>query len=53
MSALGTPVEVGKIDGALRELWDTNEAATKASLINFAIYSEAEGALDANSDLIA
>ncbi|MDG2124217.1 MAG: glucose-6-phosphate dehydrogenase assembly protein OpcA, partial [Verrucomicrobiales bacterium] len=51
--SLGNPVEVGKIAGALRGLWDTNDAVTKASLINFAIYSECENCLETNSTLIS
>jgi glucose-6-phosphate dehydrogenase assembly protein OpcA len=53
LSEIGQPVALGEIDRALRDLWDSNEAATKASLVNFAIYSEAADALHRNSDVIA
>jgi len=37
----GLPVEIGKIDRALKQLWQEGEgAATRASLINFAVYCE-------------
>lgn len=41
LSCLGTEVPLPKIDRALKELWATDGAnKTRASLINFAIYSE-------------
>ena len=41
--AAGIPVEIGKIDRALKKLWTDNEGVkTRASLINLAIYSEAQ-----------
>ena len=37
----GLPVEIGKIDRELKRLWQEGEgAATRASLINFAVYCE-------------
>ncbi len=39
----GLPVEVGKIDRELKKLWQQNEGATRASLVNLAVYSEASG----------
>ena len=42
-SRSGLPVEVGKIDHELKKLWQENEGATRASLINLAVYSEDAG----------
>jgi glucose-6-phosphate dehydrogenase assembly protein OpcA len=50
LSSLGTEVELPKIDRALKELWSSDEAKTRASLINFAIYSEAPDTILANND---
>jgi len=52
MPDLGIPTPLPKIDGALRELWDNNEAVTRASLINFAIYSESTDCIEHNTSLI-
>lgn len=53
MSALlGKPVAVGEIAGELKKLWEADDAATNASLMNLAIYSEASGALERNSKAI-
>lgn len=53
MSAiLGQPVEVGSIGKELKKLWEADEAATNASLMNLAIYSEQAGALEQNSEAI-
>lgn len=53
MSAiLGQAVEVGAISKELKKLWEADDAATNASLMNFVIYSEQEGALEENSDAI-
>lgn len=49
----GLPVEVGKIDKELKKLWDQNEGATRASLVNLAVYSEAPDSLPANTRLIS
>ncbi|MGJ8726427.1 MAG: glucose-6-phosphate dehydrogenase assembly protein OpcA [Roseibacillus sp.] len=53
MSAiLGQPVEIGAISKELKKLWEADEAATNASLMNFAVYSEQAGALEENSEAI-
>jgi glucose-6-phosphate dehydrogenase assembly protein OpcA len=50
----GMPVEVGKIDRELKKLWEVSEdAMTRASLINLALYSEAPGSLSENTQLIS
>lgn len=52
--AAGLPVEIGKIDKELKKLWDTGgDAATRASLINFAIYCEGAERMEENTALIA
>lgn len=52
--APGIPVEIGKIDRALKKLWTDNEGVkTRASLINLAIYSEAPGSLPRNTGIIS
>ena len=52
--SLGLPVEIGKIDKELKKLWAESEGAmTRASLINLAVYSEAPGSLEKNTQLIA
>ena len=53
MSALGQPVEIAEIDSALRALWEEDDTATRASLTNFAIYSECDDCLEANTDVIS
>src|SRR5437764_13265813 len=50
--APGVPVAVGKIDKELKKLWEQNEGATRASLVNLAVYSEAPNSLPANTKLI-
>lgn len=52
LSALGQETPVSAIDQSLRALWASSEAATKASLINFAVYSENPESLTANTGLI-
>ena len=47
-SILGKEVSPSAIDKELRLLWDADQASTKASLMNFAIYSEAGDSLLAN-----
>lgn len=50
----GLPVEVGAIDKQLKQLWSQEHgAATRASLINFAVYAEGPGAMESNTALIA
>ena len=52
--SLGLPVEIGRIDKELKKLWQKGEGAmTRASLINLAVYSEAPGSLEKNTQLIA
>ena len=52
--SLGLPVEIGKIDKELKKLWaESAGAMTRASLINLAVYSEAPGSLEKNTQLIA
>ncbi len=52
--SLGLPVEVSKIDQELKTLWQESEdAATRASLINLAVYSEDAGSLSKNTQLMA
>jgi hypothetical protein len=52
LSCLGTEVPLPKIDRALKELWDSDAAKTRASLINFAIYSEDPESLAGNNELL-
>src|SRR6266403_5422062 len=52
--SLGQPVEIGKIHKELKKLWQEREnAMTRASLINLALYSEKPGSLEKNTQLIA
>src|SRR6266705_5536178 len=52
--SLGIPVDVGEIDQELKKLWRESEgAATRASLMNLAVYSEAPGSLNSNTQLMA
>src|SRR5712691_2036655 len=52
--SLGLAVEIGKIDKELKKLWAESEGSmTRASLINLAIYSEAPGSLEKNTQIIA
>src|ERR1700748_2191979 len=49
----GMPVEVAQINRSLKALWEQEgNVLTKASLINFAVYSEAPDALSANTQLM-
>lgn len=49
----GIPVPIGGIEKALGKLWEeSGESKTRASLINLAIYSEAEGSLEQNKAVI-
>ena len=47
LALLGTEVPLGKIDRELKKLWD-DDAKTRASLLNFAIYSEDPSSIQAN-----
>jgi glucose-6-phosphate dehydrogenase assembly protein OpcA len=51
--SLGLPVEVSKIDQELKKLWQESEGATRASLVNLAVYSEDAGSLNRNTQLMA
>ena len=52
--SLGDPVEMGKIDQELKRLWQEGEGAmSRASLMNFAVYSEEPGSLQNNTQLMA
>ena len=52
--SLGVPVEVSKIDQELKKLLQESEgAATRASLVNLAVYSEDAGSLSKNTQLMA
>jgi glucose-6-phosphate dehydrogenase assembly protein OpcA len=49
----GMPVEIGKIDRELKRLWQEGEgAATRASLINFAVYCEGAESMRETNDII-
>lgn len=52
MEPAGEEVPLRDIDLRLRQLWESNEAMTRASLMNFAIYSECPHSLGRNTDLI-
>jgi glucose-6-phosphate dehydrogenase assembly protein OpcA len=50
----GLPVEIGKIDRALKQLWQEGEgAATRASLINFAVFCEGADAMAQTTEIIS
>jgi glucose-6-phosphate dehydrogenase assembly protein OpcA len=52
--SLGLPVEVSRIDQELKKLWrESEDAATRASLVNLAVYSEDAGSLNKNTQLMA
>ena len=52
LSRLGLEVPLPKIDRALKELWEADDAKTRASLINFAIYSEDISSVERNNELL-
>jgi len=52
LEMLGKEVDVADIDRELKEIWESDGAGTRASLMNFAIYSEAQDSLAANSQLL-
>ncbi|MBX7212095.1 MAG: glucose-6-phosphate dehydrogenase assembly protein OpcA [Verrucomicrobiaceae bacterium] len=52
LSILGQEVPLGRVDRELKKLWDSDEAKTRASLMNFAIYSEDAAALPRNNRLL-
>src|SRR5271155_5201338 len=49
----GIPVEIGKIDRELKNLWAQDGTATRASLMNLAIYCEGAEAMGENTALIS
>src|SRR4029077_20094111 len=52
--SLGLPVEVSNIDQEIKKLWQEREgAASRASLINLAVYSEDAGSLSKKTELMA
>src|ERR1044072_4587151 len=52
--SLGLPVEVSKIDQELKKLWQESQGtATRASLVNLAVYSEKAASLSKNTQLMA
>ncbi|HEX3421668.1 MAG TPA: glucose-6-phosphate dehydrogenase assembly protein OpcA [Candidatus Udaeobacter sp.] len=52
--SLGAPVEIGRIDQELKKLWQEGEGAmSRASLMNFAVYSEEPSSLQNNTQLMA
>jgi glucose-6-phosphate dehydrogenase assembly protein OpcA len=52
LSRLGLETPISRIDRSLKQLWEGDEAKTRASLINLAIYTEDSTALAANNDLL-
>lgn len=52
LSILGQEVPLGQVDKALKQIWESDEAKTRASLMNFAIYSECPGDLERNNKLL-
>src|SRR5260370_36073394 len=52
--SLGLSVEISRIDQELKKLWrDSEGAMTGASLMNLAVYSEEQGSLEKNTQLMA
>lgn len=51
-AGLGTEVPLAQLGKSLKQLWQSNDAKTKASLMNFAIYSEDISSLEANTEVI-
>jgi glucose-6-phosphate dehydrogenase assembly protein OpcA len=52
LGRLGLETPIARIDRALKLLWEGDEAKTRASLINLAIYTENSGELIADNDLL-
>lgn len=50
LSCLGSEVLLPQIDRALKEIWASDDAKTRSSLINFAIYSEDPNSLALNNE---
>jgi glucose-6-phosphate dehydrogenase assembly protein OpcA len=50
----GLPVEIGRIDKQLGKLWEeSGDTKTRASLVNFAIYTEDAAAVPANTEIVS
>ena len=49
---LGEEVPLREIDGRLKQLWESSEAMTRASLMNFAVYAECPDSLEKNTEVI-
>lgn len=52
LSRLGLEVPLARIDRALKDLWEQDDAKTRASLINFAIYTEDSSVLATDNALL-
>ena len=52
LSELGAEVPLSSVGRELKKLFSSDKAVTRASLINFAIYSEQPDSLSANTELI-
>ncbi|MFZ2277351.1 MAG: glucose-6-phosphate dehydrogenase assembly protein OpcA [Prosthecobacter sp.] len=52
LDRLGLETPIGRIDRALKQLWEGDEAKTRASLINLAIYTEDGCQLVADNELL-
>lgn len=52
LSILGQEVPLGRVDRELKKLWDADQAKTRASLMNFAIYTENVGDVKRNNKLL-
>jgi glucose-6-phosphate dehydrogenase assembly protein OpcA len=49
---LGEEVPLREIDGRLKQLWESGDAMTRASLMNFAVYAECPHSLEKNTEVI-
>ena len=52
LNRLGLEVPLARVDKALKELWETDSAKTRASLVNFALYTEEAANLHRNTELL-
>lgn len=52
LAELGTPVPLPDVEHSLKSIFASDQAVSKASLMNFAIYSERPDSLDRNTALI-
>ncbi len=52
VSELGEEVALREIERSLKKLWESNEAMSRASLMNFAIYAECPDSLTKNTEVI-